>query len=225
MRVADGITWTGCKVELKAWMGITGTDEDDLLEMWFDAAVEAADRYLMRDFVTHKYRWTFSGTPEAGDSITVSVYSDLEEDTLTATYTVASGDSLTAIARELKDAVYDEVRTAEYHVSHRGTSVVLRSTDSKETVEASCAVTLVDAGSLVVTEVVEWDALPKQVIGAVYAYIKAARELRFRGHGVSSVSTASLSESYYGVAAADPSAAMIILLRPYKLPLFAGKMI
>ena len=63
MRVSDGITFDGCKAELKAWLGITGTSEDDLLEMYFDAAVEAADKYLSREFVSNKYRWSFSGSP------------------------------------------------------------------------------------------------------------------------------------------------------------------
>lgn len=229
MRVVDGITFDDCKAELKAWLGITGTSEDDLLEMYFDAAVEAADRYLMRDFVPNKYRWTFSGTPEAGDKIDVSVYSQLDEETQEASYTVVSGDTTTSIARELLSVLQDKVYSSEYSSTFRGSSLILWSTDYLATVEASCEVTLVGTGSLVVSEVIEWDDLPKQVIAAIYAYIKAARDLRFRGHGVQGVKTGSLSESYYSsggsssVASADPTTAMIMLLRPYKLPLFVGR--
>lgn len=226
MKVVDGITFDGCKAELKAWLGITGTSEDDLLEMYFDAAVEAADRYLMRDFVPNKYRWTFSGTPEAGDKIDVSVYSQLDEETQETSYTVVSGDTVTAVARELLSELSDEIYSSEFSATFRGPSLILRSTDYLATVEASCNVTLVGTGSLAVTEVIEWDALPKQVIAAIYAYIKAARDLRFRGHGVQSVKTGSLSESYHGwagTASADPTTSMIMLLRPYKLPLFAGR--
>lgn len=230
MRVVDGITFDGCKVELKAWLGITGTSEDTLLEMWFNTAVEAADRYLMRDFIPNKYRWTFTGSPEAGDEVSVSVYSALADTVQEVTHVVVAGETLIAIARELQAALYKKVYSYEYKATAHGAAVVLWGINRAATVEASCAVTLAAAGDLAVSEAIEWAALPGQVVAAVYAYIKASRDLRFRGHGVQSVTTSALSESYWyaagrsGISASDPASAMITLLRPYKMPLYAGRL-
>jgi hypothetical protein len=48
--VAERMTWTGYETQIKAYCGVTGSSEDDNLQLWLAAATDAADRYMNNPF-------------------------------------------------------------------------------------------------------------------------------------------------------------------------------
>jgi hypothetical protein len=228
MRVADKISWDSHKVALKAFLGIGTTAEDAQLEVWIDQAVQAADKYLCRDFVPYKYRWTFDGTLTVGDEVEVDVYSETMGKLYSIGYTTVTGDTIASVTRTVRDAIAKAVVPSEFIVTRAGPIIILQARIYDTTVDASCTVTSTD--SFDVAEDIDYTELPKHVVAGVFAYVKAARNLQHRGHGVQAVTTGSLSESYWyaagrsALAASDPTAAMLTYLRPYKLPTFAGRL-
>ena len=195
MRVSDAMSWNTSKSELKAYLGLNGdVSEDTRLRLWLEAAIEAADLYIDRDFVLVKARFLIQSGVGANDVFTIEITPD-DENKSSVSYTASSGDTPEKVASGLREQLDEALDEFEFEISGAGANIWAYSGDPDFAFEASASYAA-GIGTSGITATYFYDDIPDGVKIGVYDYIKALREIYRRAVGVKTVKTGALSETY-----------------------------
>lgn len=202
--VADSISWAANETELKTVLGIIGTAEDELLKLWLDDAIEAADQHLGRDFVPIKVRLEVQSGVAAGDQFSVTV------DDRTGSHTAGTGATERTVGAGLRASLNSALASLAVSVSGFGQYIEVVSDDG-EPFEHSTDYTP-NGGTSGFVERVYYDDIPHRVKTGVYIYVKTLRAIKYRPEGLKAAKTGQLAETYDDAGAA---AAALKAARPY----------
>jgi len=200
MRVVDVMSWATNKREMKQYLGLDGDVSEDIkLRLWLEAAIEAADLYLDKDFILNKARFVIESGVGDGDLFELQVIPD-DDSGYSVSYTASSGDTSSKVASELREDLAESLdgsRYWDFEIYGAGPNIWVYSGDPEVAFQADATYTP-SGGTSGIVETYFYDDIPSGVKIGVYEYVKALREIYRRAIGLKGVKTGQLAETYGG---------------------------